>query len=124
MTFSEGIFGPLCVETGAGNPLSGLGYHRQEEQARKIECLSRISLPPPPTLRLAMRAYKRRGLEAFDCGEPCRRAVVIVKSRANPVWNDGGDCPSLAGVESSAQLFLTDGVRAGIGNTVAETQYI
>jgi hypothetical protein len=37
--------------------------------------------------------------------------VVIVVSRLNPVRFDGGDIPSIAGVERRSQFFLTDGVR-------------
>jgi len=35
-----------------------------------------------------------------------------VVSRRNAVAFDGGDTPSIAGVERRSQLFLTDGVRA------------
>src|ERR1019366_6848401 len=37
---------------------------------------------------------------------------------------NGGDLPSMAGVERRSQLFLTDGVRASIGTLIAEAQHI
>ena len=49
---------------------------------------------------------------------------MVVVSRLNPVRFDGGDIPSIAGVERRSQLFLTDGVRASIGTIVAEAQHI
>jgi hypothetical protein len=62
-------------------------------------------------------------LDPFDCREPGWRPVVVV-SRLNPVRFDGGDIPSIAGVERRSQLFLTDGVRARIGTIVTEAQHI
>ncbi len=62
-------------------------------------------------------------LDPFDCREPSRCAVVVV-SRLNPVRFDGGDIPTIAGVERRSQLFLTDGVRASIGTIVTEAQHI
>src|SRR4030095_4421057 len=62
-------------------------------------------------------------LDPFDCREPGRCAVVVA-SRLNPIGFDGGDIPSIAGVERRSQLFLTDGVRASIGTIVAEAQHI
>ncbi len=63
-------------------------------------------------------------LDPFDCREPGRCAVVV-ESRLNPVWFNGGDIPSTAGVERRSHLFLTDGVRASIRTTiVTETQHI
>src|ERR1035441_7252544 len=64
-----------------------------------------------------------RKLDPFDCREPGRCAVVV-ESRLNPVRFDGGDVPSIAGVERRSQLFLTDGVRASIGTVVTEAQHI
>lgn len=61
--------------------------------------------------------------DPFDCREPSRCAVVVV-SRLNPVRFDGGDIPSIAGVERCSKLFLTDGVRASIGAIVTEAQHI
>ena len=61
-------------------------------------------------------------LDPFDCREPGRCAVVVV-SRLNPVRFDGGDIPSVAGVERRSQLFLTDAVRASIGTIVTEAQH-
>ena len=61
--------------------------------------------------------------DPFDCREPSRCAVVVV-SRLNPVRFDGGDIPSIAGVEHRSQFFLTDGVRASLGTIVAEAQHI
>ncbi len=49
---------------------------------------------------------------------------MVVASRLNPIGSDGGDIPSIAGVERRSQLFLTDGVRASIGTIVAEAQHI
>ena len=49
---------------------------------------------------------------------------MVVESRLNPVWFNGGDISSIAGIERGSQLFLTDGVRAGIGTLVAEAQHI
>jgi hypothetical protein len=46
----------------------------------------------------------------------------MVVPRLNPVRFDGGDIPSIAGVERRSQRFLTDGVRAGIGAIVTEAQ--
>src|SRR5437867_9496818 len=66
---------------------------------------------------------RSRSLVPFDCREPCRCAVVVV-SRLNPVLFDGGDIPSIAGVERRSQLFVTDGVRASIGTIVTEAQHI
>ncbi len=62
-------------------------------------------------------------LDPFDCREPGRCAVVLV-SRLNPVRFDGGDIPSIAGLERRSQFFLTDGVRASIGTIVTEAQHI
>jgi hypothetical protein len=55
-------------------------------------------------------ADQSRSLGPFDCREPGRCAVVVV-SRLDPVWFDGGDIPSTAGVECRSHLFLSDGVR-------------
>ena len=66
---------------------------------------------------------RNQDLGPFDCREPGRCAVVVV-SRLNPVRFDGGDIPSIAGVERRSQLFLTDGVRASIGTIVTEAQHI
>jgi len=60
---------------------------------------------------------------SFDCREP-RRCAVVVVSRLDPVRFDGGDIPSMDGVERRSQLFLTDGVRASIGTIVTEAQHI
>ena len=49
---------------------------------------------------------------------------MVVESRLNPVWFNGGDIPSIAGVERRSQLFLSDGVWASIGTLVAEAQHI
>src|SRR5260370_4611735 len=72
---------------------------------------------------IARRADQSRSLDPFDCREPSRCAVVVV-SRLDPVRFDGGDIPSIAGLEGRSQLFLTDGVRAGIGTIVTEAQHI
>jgi len=72
---------------------------------------------------IAGRRPKRRTLDPFDCRKPGRCAVVVV-SRLNPVRFDGGDIPSIAGVERRSQLFLTDGGRASIGTIVTEAQHI
>src|SRR5208283_445336 len=64
-----------------------------------------------------------RSLDPFDCREPGRCAVVV-NSRLKPVRFDGGNIPTIAGVERRSQLFLTDGVRASIGTIVTEAQYI
>ena len=69
------------------------------------------------------RESAESGLDPFDCREPGRCAVVVV-SRLNPVRFDGGDIPSIAGVERRSQLFLTDGVRASIGTIVTEAHHI
>src|SRR5271170_1868895 len=50
-------------------------------------------------------------LDPFDRREPGRCAVVV-ESRVNPVRFDGGDIPSVTGVERRSQFFLTDWVRA------------
>src|SRR6267142_2240925 len=71
----------------------------------------------------AIGANQSRRLDPFDCREPGRSAVVVV-SRLNAVRFDGGDIPSIAGVERRSQLFLTDGVRASIGTIVTEAQHI
>ena len=71
----------------------------------------------------AHRADQSRTLDPFDCREP-RRCAVVVVSRLNPIRFDGGDIPSIAGVERRSQLFLTDGVRASIGTIVTEAQHI
>ena len=42
----------------------------------------------------------------------------------NPGRFDGGDIPSTAGTERRSQLYLTDGVRAGVGPIVTEAQHI
>ena len=57
--------------------------------------------------------------DPFDCREPGRRAVVV-ESRLNPVCFNGGDIPSITGIERRSQLFLTDGVRASIRNLITE----
>lgn len=61
-------------------------------------------------------------LDAFDCGEPSRCAVVAVESGHQPLRFDGDDIPSSAGIERRSQLLLSDGVRASIGTVVAEAQ--
>src|SRR5882724_4495561 len=71
----------------------------------------------------AVKQARSRGLDPFDCREPGRCPVVVV-SRLNPVRLDGGDIPSIAGVERRSQLFLTDGMRASIGTMVTEAQHI
>src|ERR1700724_1175489 len=83
----------------------------------------RIPLILPLRQQYAHRADQSRSLDPFDCREPGRCAVVVV-SRLNPIRFDGGDIPSIAGVERRSQLVLTDGVRAGIGTIVAEAQHI
>ena len=81
-------------------------------------------MPPENTVfSIAHRADQSRSLDPFDCREPGRCAVIVV-SRLNPVRFDGGDIPSIAGVERRSQLFLTDGVRASIGTIVTEAQHI
>src|SRR5712691_13173786 len=81
----------------------------------------------PPTLAPNLDALSvtcnLRSLDPFDGREPGRCAVVVV-SRLNPVRFDGDDIPSIAGVERRSQLFLTDGVRTGIGTIVTEAQHI
>lgn len=72
---------------------------------------------------IAHRADQSRSLDPFYCREPGRYAVVVV-CRLNPVRFDGGDIPSIAGVERRSQLFLTDGVRASIRTIVTEAQHI
>ena len=62
-------------------------------------------------------------LDSFDGREPGRCAVVVV-SRLNPIRFDGGDNPPVAGSECRSQLFLTDGMRAGLRAIVTETQHI
>jgi len=47
-----------------------------------------------------------------------------VVSGLDPVRFDGGDIPSIAGVERRPQLFLTDGVRASTGTIVTEAQHM
>ena len=63
-------------------------------------------------------------LDPFDFREPGRRAAVVVESRLNPFRLDGGDTPSIAGIERRFQLFPADGVRASIGTVVTEAQDI
>src|SRR6267378_1045854 len=48
-------------------------------------------------------------LNPFDCCKP-GRCAVFVESRLKPVGFDGGDIPSIAGVERRSQLFLADWV--------------
>jgi hypothetical protein len=62
-------------------------------------------------------------LDPFDCREP-GRCAVSVESRLKPVRFDGGEIPSSTGVERRSQLFLRNGVRAGIGTIVAEAQHV
>ena len=45
-------------------------------------------------------------------------------SRLNAVGFDGGDTPSIAGVERRSELFPDDGVRASIGTIVTEAQHV
>jgi hypothetical protein len=49
---------------------------------------------------------------------------MVVESRLNPVWFNGGNIPSIAGIERRSQFFLSDGVRTGIWTLVAEAQHI
>jgi uncharacterized protein YeaO (DUF488 family) len=58
----------------------------------------------PATAGIAHRADQFRSLDPFDCREPGRCAVVVV-SRLNPVRFNGGDIPSIAGVERRSQLI-------------------
>src|SRR5277367_1428902 len=71
----------------------------------------------------AHRGDRSRSLDPFDCSEPGRCAVVV-ESGLNPVRFDGDDFPPTAGVERRSQLFLTNGMRAGIGTIVTEAQHI
>jgi hypothetical protein len=64
-----------------------------------------------------------RSLDPFDCREP-RRCAVVVESRLNPVWFNGGDIPSITWIQRRSQLFLSDGVRTTLGTIVTETQHI
>ena len=50
--------------------------------------------------------------------------MFIVESRLNPVRLDGGDIPSIAGVERRSQRYLSDGVRASIVTIVTEAQHV
>lgn len=47
-----------------------------------------------------------------------------MEPRLDPLRLDGLDIPSGGRVERRSQFFLTDGMRAGFGPRVAETQYI
>ena len=47
-----------------------------------------------------------------------------MESRLDAVRLDGGYVPTTRGRERRSQLLLTDGVRASIGNSVAEAQHI
>jgi hypothetical protein len=66
----------------------------------------------------------RGALDPFDGGEPGGGAGVAVESGVNAVAFDRGDMPSVAGAERGSQVFLTDGMRAGIGAFVAEAQHV
>ena len=46
-----------------------------------------------------------------------------MESGVNAVAFDGGDSPTTGGVERGSQLFLADGMRAGIGTFIAEAQH-
>jgi len=65
--------------------------------------------------------HQSGSLDTIDSHQPARCSVVV-DSRVEPFRFDGGDTPTVSGVERRSQLFLSDEVRAGIGTLITEAQ--